>query len=109
MGKQTDQPDWREREVPSSPPPTTDPESEVRLSSSRTHQSGRGPHAWAPSKKGGLYRHGRWPGERFAIATVKQAKSGSWYGTRDGEMIDGWFDSAHEAMDSIDRSCCVLK
>ena len=66
-------------------------------------------YAWAPSKKGGLYRHGRWPGERFAIATVKQAKSGSWYGTRDGEMINGWFDSAREAMDHVDRGGCVLR
>jgi len=72
-----------------------------------SHPRPKRDQGWAPSKKGGLYRYGRWPREKFAIATVKQAKSGSWYGTRDGEMIDGWFDSAREAMRCIDSRACV--
>ncbi len=65
---------------------------------------------WTASKvKGGFYRHGRSPDERFAIATVKPARSGSlvWVAALDGERIGGWFYSAREAMHCIDSSACV--
>ncbi len=64
-------------------------------------------YTWTPAKKGGLYRYGRWPGERFAIATVKQAQSGSWFATLDGDLIDGWFGTAAEAISVIDDGGCM--
>ncbi|MEN9772589.1 MAG: hypothetical protein RJA58_1232 [Pseudomonadota bacterium] len=55
---------------------------------------------WVANKKGAGF-HIRIAGQ---IATVKPARSGSWYATVDGEILKGqWFDSAQEAMGAAAR------
>lgn len=45
---------------------------------------------WKPAKKGGIYRL-----QHRHIITVKQAKSGSWYVSVDGKLVENnWFQSA---------------
>ncbi len=56
---------------------------------------------WVANKKGAGF-HIRMAGQ---IATVKPARSGSWYATVNGEILKWqWFDSAQEAMEAASRS-----
>ena len=49
--------------------------------------------SWKPAKKGGFYRQ-----NANGIVTVKQARTGKWFVTYNGEMIQGrWFDTLEEA------------
>ncbi len=53
---------------------------------------------WRKAKKGGFYRQCS-----AGIATVKQARSGKWYVTIDGNIVEGkWLDSKEEAMKLAD-------
>ncbi len=57
---------------------------------------------WQATKQGGFYRRAR-----DGIDTVKQAKSGSWFATHNGELFEGlWFDSREEAQAYLDRNSC---
>jgi hypothetical protein len=57
---------------------------------------------WLPAKKGGFYRQ-----NSAGIATVKQARSGKWYVTVNGRMIEGhWLDTKEEAFNLEDRCVC---
>lgn len=54
---------------------------------------------WCEAKKGGSYRQ-----TRTAIVTVKQAKSGKWYVTLDGALVEGnWLNTEDEARRLADR------
>ena len=57
---------------------------------------------WLPAKKGGFYRQ-----NSSGIATVKQARSGKWYVTVNGRMIEGhWLNTKEEAFNLADRCIC---
>jgi len=48
---------------------------------------------WRPAKKGGFYRL-----RHDQIITVKQAKSGSWYISIQGKLVENrWFQTSEEA------------
>lgn len=48
---------------------------------------------WRPSKKGGFYKNAG-----GGLVTVKQAKTGKWYITIDGDFVQGvWLNTADEA------------
>jgi hypothetical protein len=54
---------------------------------------------WRAAKKGGFYRQAA-----AGIVTVKQARSGKWYVTVNGRMIEGqWLNSKAEAIKLADR------
>lgn len=57
---------------------------------------------WLPAKKGGFYQQ-----NSAGIATVKQARSGKWYVTVNGRMVDGhWLNTREEAVKLADRCMC---
>ena len=57
---------------------------------------------WLTAKKGGFYRQ-----SAGGIATVKQARSGKWYITVNGRMIEGyWLNTKEEAVKLADRCVC---
>jgi hypothetical protein len=57
---------------------------------------------WLPAKKGGIYRQ-----NGSGIATVKQARSGKWYVTVNGRMVEGqWLNSKAEAIKLADLLLC---
>ncbi len=57
---------------------------------------------WVPAKKGGFYRQ-----NAGGIATVKQARSGKWFVTVNGSMIEGhWLNTKEEAIKLADRCMC---
>ena len=57
---------------------------------------------WLTAKKGGFYRQ-----SAGGIATVKQARSGKWYITVNGRMIEGsWLNTKEEAFNLADRCVC---
>ena len=57
---------------------------------------------WLPAKKGGFYRQ-----NASGIATVKQARSGKWYVTVNGRMVEGhWLNTKEEAVKLADRCMC---
>jgi hypothetical protein len=57
---------------------------------------------WLPAKKGGFYRQ-----NAAGIATVKQSRSGKWYVTVNGRMVDGhWLSTQEEAVKLADRCMC---
>lgn len=59
-------------------------------------------HGWKEAKKGGYYRR-----TMLCIETVKQSKTGSWYVTVNGELLEGqWFDSPEEAQAHLTRNSC---
>ena len=57
---------------------------------------------WLPAKKGGIYRQ-----NGGGIATVKQARSGKWYVTVNGRMVEGrWLNTKEEAIKLADHLLC---
>lgn len=57
---------------------------------------------WRAAKKGGFYRQ-----NSAGIATVKQARSGKWYVTVNGRMVDGqWLNTKEEAVKLANRCMC---
>ena len=57
---------------------------------------------WLTAKKGGFYRQ-----SAGGIATVKQARSGKWYVTVNGRMVEGhWLNTKDEAIKLADRCMC---
>ena len=60
---------------------------------------------WRAAKKGGIYRQ-----NANGIATVKQARSGKWYVTFNGKMIQGyWFGTKEEAVKLADHYLCGVR
>jgi hypothetical protein len=56
-------------------------------------------HGWQPAQKGGFYKNAN-----GGIATVKQAKSGKWFITINGDMVQGvWLNSPEEAKKKADE------
>jgi len=54
---------------------------------------------WQPAKKGGVYKNAK-----GGIAAVKQAKTGKWYISIDGDLVQGvWLNTQEEAMKKADE------